>query len=332
MKALFFAEGGPGVGLGHLRRCAALAEGMERAGWECRFLARDAAAADWLGRRGLALAPSSPASAGRLPDADYACDAFIVDSYAATNEEIVAKAKDASGIVLAFDDHMNRHLCADVVLNAGVLAPELDWPGRVERLLGPRYQPLADDCRPPATARPVRPLVSRVLVTLGGSGRAAELERVVAAVRRVLPGSAVSCVVGPFAEEPARLADDPSVALVRAPESLVPLMRDCDLAVAASGQTLFELAATGTPTVCFAVAENQRENLRGMERAGCVLSAGGAADPDFESVLSDRLAQAVAPAVRRRLAAAGPRLVDGRGADRVAEALASLLSRRRAAR
>lgn len=336
MKALFFAEGGPGVGLGHLRRCVALADGMTRLGWDCRFLAREASIGAWLTERGQTLAACPPPPAGRLPDADYVCDVFIVDSYAVSNDEITAKAKGKAGVVLAFDDRMDRHPAADVVLNSGVLAPERTWPGQVERLLGPKNHPLPSDFLPLPQRREISARIGRVLVTLGGAGKASLFERVVAAVRRALPDAKIDCVVGPFAEEPIGLKNDASVTLIRAPHSLKQLMRDCDLAVASSGQTLFELAATGTPAVAVALAgdprDDQHGNLLGMERAGCVLAAGSITDADFERTLTARLSRAAAADVRRELSESGRILIDGQGAARVADALRVLVEKRRAAR
>lgn len=330
MKALFFAEGGPGAGLGHLRRSSALADGMARRGWECRFLASQAETASWLGERGQRLAPCEAPTAGRLPEADYACDVLVVDSYPASNEEIRSKADGKARLVLAFDDLMSRHPAANAVLNAGVLAPEQDWPAGPERLLGPSYHPLPSEYAPLPAPRAIRPRAARALVTLGGAGQADLFERVIAAVRRAFPGAAVDCVAGPFLQ--GSIGARAGVALHRSPRTLDLLMAACDLAVAASGQTLFELAATGTPAVALCLADNQLPNLRGMERAGSVLSAGSVADAGFEAALSERLAEAADPKVRARLSEAGRALVDGRGAERVEAALSALLAKRRAAR
>lgn len=327
MKALFFAEGGPGIGLGHLRRCAALADGMVRLGWDCRFLARDAVGSAWLADHRQTVEPCEVRRGKGLPDADYSCDAFIVDSYEVANDDIALKTKDKAKVVLAFDDGMVRHPSADAVLNSGVLAPEQPWPGRTERLLGPKYYPLPSDLLPLPERREIRASVLRVLITLGGAGKAAWFERVVAAVRRALPDAAVDCVLGPFSE-PFNPPSDGAVSLIRAPRSLRPLMLRCDLAVAASGQTLFELAATGTPVVAVALADNQTPNLLGMERAGCALAAGSIGDADFERKLAERLARASSPDARRKLSEAGRVLVDGKGAERVAAALEALLAHR----
>lgn len=329
MKALFFAEGGPGIGLGHLRRCTALADGMISRGWGCRFLTREAAAGAWLAEHGQTLAPSQPPLPGRLPETDYSCDAFVVDSYDVSNEEIAARAKKKAGIILAFDDHMNRHPVADVVLNTGVIAPEQSWPGQIERLLGPRHHPLPSEYLPLSQRREIRPSISHVLVTLGGAGKAALFEHIVAAVRRALPDASIDGVIGPFSEEPLGLKNDTAVTIHRSPRSLKQLMLDCDLAVATSGQTLFELAATGTPAVALSLADNQTPNLLGMGCAGAVLSAGAVTDADFDLTLAERLARTEDSCVRRNLSKAGLALVDGQGAARVEAALSGLLVKRR---
>lgn len=331
MRALLFAEGGPGVGLGHLRRCAALADGMKRRGWSCSFLAADSVVRGWLADAGQELADARPAAAGRIPDTGAACDVLIVDSYEVPNEEIARRARGFGAAVLVFDDRFDRHSAADIILNAGVLSPGLEWPGRpgLEHLLGPSYHPLPSEFLPAAGDREIRATVGKVLVTLGGAAPRDAYERVLAAVLRTYPGASVDCVVGPFSTE--LPAPGARVSVVRAPRSLGPLMRDCDLAVAASGQTLYELASTGTPTVAVGLAANQRENLLGMEKAGCILSAGALSDDGAAELLTRRLAEAADPGVRRRLSDAGRRLVDGRGAERVADALAALVRRKKGA-
>lgn len=326
MKALFFAEGGPGIGLGHLRRCTALAHGMGLKGWDCRFLAHEAAARSWLGEQGHALAPCEPPAGGHLPEADYACDVFVLDSYKASNDEVAAKAKGKARLILAFDDHMNRHPVADIVMSSGALAPYDSWPGQVDRLLGPRYHPLPPEYLPVPLERDIRPGVARVLVTLGGAGDAAVFERIVAAVGLALPEAAVDYVLGPFAGDPG-LENRAGVTLIRSPRSLKPFMLACDLAVAASGQTLLELVALGTPSVALALAPSQVANLTGMDRARAALSAGVITDAGFDRTLVERIRRACDPGVRARLSEAGRALVDGRGADRIEAALARSLKR-----
>jgi spore coat polysaccharide biosynthesis predicted glycosyltransferase SpsG len=100
-------------------------------------------------------------------------------------------------------------------------------------------------------------------------------------------------------------------------------MRRADLAVSAAGQTLFELAATGAPTLAIAVADNQRPQLEALGAAGVVI-------PVTAETLAPRLATVAEDrAMRQALAERGQALVDGLGADRVAHAILEMIFARR---
>ena len=168
---------------------------------------------------------------------------------------------------------------------------------------------------------------SRVLVTAGGSDPQGLLPEVLA-VLGLLPGEfAVTAVVGPFVEdrggiERAVHASRRSVQLAHAPASLAGLMQEADLAVSGGGQTLYELAAMGVPTVAVEVAGNQAPSLAALAAQGVVHCAGRATDPDLRGALAQAVAELLEDHHRREaMSAAGRRLVDGRGAQRVANAV-----------
>ena len=51
-------------------------------------------------------------------------------------------------------------------------------------------------------------------------------------------------------------------------------MGQVDLAVSAAGQTLYELAQMGVPTIAIQVADNQKDNIEGWLKAGFIHFAG----------------------------------------------------------
>jgi spore coat polysaccharide biosynthesis predicted glycosyltransferase SpsG len=79
--------------------------------------------------------------------------------------------------------------------------------------------------------------------------------------------------------------------------------------------TLYEGLASGTPVVGLCLAANQRANVDELCAAGIIL--GGA--PSLEAALQRAAGDL---ALRRALSARGRRLVDGRGASRVADEVA----------
>lgn len=132
--------------------------------------------------------------------------------------------------------------------------------------------------------------------------------------RRVLlaPGGAPAPDVAAAFDAAARdLAATLEVAWLRGTDDVVDAMRRADVAVAAAGVTAYELARLGVPSVLVAVAANQ-EPVRDR-----LVAAGAAVGASLDDLAPRTLALAADAERRRALAASGPALVDGRGADRV---------------
>lgn len=331
MKAILLADGGAGVGLGHLTRCGAVADALASRGFDCLFVTADESVAHRLRAAGRDVRHLPSRAGASLPDGDFHCDLFILDSYRVPSQEVAATVRPAARLIAAFDDHLNRHDVADVIISTGVHSPSLPWPKRpgLTHLLGPSYHPLRSDFLPLAS-RGISETVRRVVVTLGGSGDPAILKTIVEALANIAPSAEIQVVQGPFAEKTA-LQDRPGISLVQAPISLKPIFLAGDIAVSASGQTLLELAAVGTPTIAVGLADNQRDNLAGLERAGVVVSAGCAREDGFPARLVAAWRRLQPPAARRELSEQGQKLIDGRGAGRLAEAISVLLKKRGAA-
>jgi spore coat polysaccharide biosynthesis predicted glycosyltransferase SpsG len=95
-------------------------------------------------------------------------------------------------------------------------------------------------------------------------------------------------------------------------------MEWADVAISAAGGTAMELCCVGVPAVVVAIAENQRPVAAALSARGLAASVGdhAAASPDaIASALREVLRAAEGMRVRQRAA------IDGRGKDRVVEAL-----------
>jgi RimJ/RimL family protein N-acetyltransferase len=109
------------------------------------------------------------------------------------------------------------------------------------------------------------------------------------------------------------------------------LMTEADLFIGAGGGTSWERAALGLPTISIAVSNNQQANGEVMAAAGAHVFMGAR-----EQVSVEQLRLAIGfvadnQGLRQSMAARSRQLVDGRGAQRVAAALAgAVLSVRRA--
>jgi RimJ/RimL family protein N-acetyltransferase len=108
-------------------------------------------------------------------------------------------------------------------------------------------------------------------------------------------------------------------------------MTEADLFIGAGGGTSWERAALGLPTICIAVSNNQQNNGEVMAAAGAHVFMGAR-----EQVSVEQLRDAVGFVVgnhflRQSLAERSRQLVDGRGAERVAAALAGAVLKLRPA-
>src|SRR5262249_53534460 len=94
-----------------------------------------------------------------------------------------------------------------------------------------------------------------------------------------------------------------------------------DLTIIAAGITLWECLCTEAPAVSYYRNEYQRGVLLQLERLGCVRVLGGVDGSTTEAARS-ALEDVLSSAPRRRaMAATGRELIDGRGAERVVQAL-----------
>ena len=259
-------------------------------------------------------------------------EVLVADSYDLTSDDL-AVLRRKTGKLAVIDDLADRHLPADLVVNGGVGAGLLKYRGLPDTryLLGPAYALLREEFAK-VQERPRDQEVDRVVITTGGSDPHHLTPRFIEWAERALGRVTMDVVVGPFFDRPedvegAAACARSRVILHRNPRDLWRLMAEADLALCGGGQTLYELAACGTPSVVVRMGENQRGNIDGFLCAGTLMSAGGACSPDLrEAACNGLIALATNPVGRSQMGARGRKLVDGLGAMRVAEALAALVA------
>lgn len=310
----------PEVGAGHVLRCLALA----------RVLAVQAETRFVLDPQGLHWLP-------RLRDAGFDAVADDGSDSGPTLAGVVVDVYDPPASLMARWRRRAGRLAQ--LVDGGPAAPEADlavrqWcePEEAESgrdLAGLDYV-LIDPAYGAVAAAPVPAMAERVLVSFGyrdspnATGRVlASLER----LRRVGWSPRVTVVMGGGAPHLALVSDATARLggrlLIDVP-GLAQLTAECDLAIGAGGVSAAERAAAGRPSATLTIAEHQRPVAEMLARRGATLDLGRLSDVD-DPVL-DRLLLDLAGDAGRRAAMAevGRRVVDGRGAERVAAALLAL--------
>ena len=342
-RVLFRIDAGPCVGLGHLQRSLSLAGALRRRQIDSVFLVPALPAVrEWVAATGCDVETAARAPANAVEDLEQVnaacrardCHMVVVDSYH-TDAAYLEQLGRRGLVVAMIDDHAAHPMPCRMVINAGAHAEQLryevPWP-QTTLLLGPRYALLRQEFDGCAPRRP-SPEVREVLVMAGGGDAGALLARLLETVDTVNGSFEVKAVVGPFVEVEGTLEALAArcrrrVQLVRQPREVRALMCQADAAVSAAGQTLYELACAGCPTVAIEMADNQRPQLRALAARGCVVDAGRAESPATQEAVRLALQRLVDDAaLRMRIAHAQQQCVDGRGAQRVADALEALARR-----
>jgi len=205
-----------------------------------------------------------------------------------------------------------------LAIDGSVVSPARGWSA-ARVLRGLDYAVIARPAR-----RRMGGDVRRVLVTLGGGPRAALTRAIVLELQRRYPH--IEFLVTQPLPEPTSTAA-PEVRVVRATDGLAAWFGRVDVAVVGGGVSLYEAVAAGVPTVAVPVVPAQQPTIRGFERLKLTL-CGAKAGADRARVVKQVAARFDALVTdapwRRRVQQLGPRLIDGRGARRVARAIVAV--------
>ena len=293
------ADSGPGIGLGHVGRLAALGE---RLGPAATFLVADAHARRWLADRDL-----RTATPGSAPGASGA-GAVVLDRVLPVDAGEVIRLQAAGVTVALLDDLGPARGVADVVIDPPTHA---DWPPAAGLALQGFAHTLLR--REWATARGTAEPREQVLLTFGGTDPYG-LSGPAAAALADLDLPAVTVVgAGSTAAVPGRVLRDPPDFAAQVRRSL--------LLVTAFGTTVLEAACVGTPVITVCTRDDHLRDARGLEPHGLlrvVDGRGGVSEATWREVVGAALSDA---GWQRDVAQRGPELVDGHGAERVAAAL-----------
>lgn len=318
-ELLILTEGGQGSGLGHISRCCSLYWAWQkRCGFSCWLIGDggeeiEAALGDVQGRR-IPWRQQPELLKPWLSRRPF----VLIDSYHLSVETYTYLYQHAH-TVLCLDDCQQFKYPDAHYLNGALFSERLPYPPG-EHLLGSTYLPL----RPPfwsAVKKPVKAQVERLFVSFGGGDFQGFTGRLLPLLLDYSETWQIELIIGPFFRERERLLQHrlPRVNYLISPDAsaMARAMDRSDLALATAGQTLYELAAWGVPTLAILAADNQKANARAWQEAGLVYYLG-----EGDDGLERRLEKALNLfdySRRRQASAAGRKYVDGQGALRVVD-------------
>jgi len=230
----------------------------------------------------------------------------------------VRSLKSVAKFVVTIDDCGEAAQAAD--LNVNVLYP-------VEgSVTGPQFVTLREEFRQVHRIKPVAPNVQRLLITQGGADTYGFTPSILKAVFESRFQGEVMVILGPaFRHEnefKAVVADrSPLPTVIRNANNMAELLGSADLAITAAGLTMFELCCVGTPSLVVCAEFFEVATASRLEEVGAVINLGFGANLDYKQLTSRLNGILEDFELRRRMSDRGRALVDGRGAERVAQVI-----------
>jgi UDP-2,4-diacetamido-2,4,6-trideoxy-beta-L-altropyranose hydrolase len=340
-RLLVRADASLRMGTGHVMRCLALAQGWQDQGGQVLFATaenpvglEDRLAAEGFPVERLTVEAGSPEDARLTAGLAKRWEAawVVVDGYQFSGR-YQRLVKDAGPALLALDDYGHaEYYWADLILNQNPHAGETLYPNRrsgTQLLLGCRYALLRREfLKWQSWRREIATDACKVLVTLGGADPDGATLKVVQALARIevrpLEGMVVVGAGNCHLEALQSLvaASGAPVRLASNVSDMPERMAWADVALSGAGSTCWELAFLGLPALLLVLADNQREIAAELARKGVARSMGWhakATSAELEKAIIDLLHDAP---TRRAMNAEGRRLIDGKGAARVIQAMA----------
>ena len=270
------ADGNAEIGTGHVMRCLSIARDARSKGIPCVFIVADENMAPLLKEQGFGYICLNSV----WNDLDRETEQMeqligqegirllLVDSYFVT-PEYLSRLHQLTYVVYIDDLNAFTYPCSTLI-NYNLYADQMYSSNQYTNtrlLLGPKYAPLREEFQN-LPQRIVRERVKDILVTTGGSDPLNIAGNLVEKAKQHpdIADLNFHIVAGRFNQHLPMLerlaAKYTGVIIHHNVQRISELMLDCDIAVSAGGSTMYELCACGTPTICFAFADNQMDIVR----------------------------------------------------------------------
>jgi len=320
---IILTEGGKENGFGHIARCISIASAFQSKGVDINFIVYGDNSVKSL------LSNFTHSIYNWIDDFNktesLVKDSLLVliDSIHVSNEKIINISK-LDTTVIHIDDDEQRN-----IINNGFI---LDWTinressferkSKVTYLLGSKYTPLRAEFYDHHAEFTVNNTISQILITFGGSDIRNMTPRILNMLVDYYPRIKKKVVIGggcynidyikSFSDENTSFVFNASA------YTMVKIMRESDIAIASGGQTLYELAKVGVPTIAIIVVENAMHDTNGWERAGFLKNAGWYCDKEIIKNVYKEIIHLESKTERKRMSNNGTRCIGKNGANLLA--------------
>jgi len=323
-NVLVVTEGGKEFGFGHITRCLSIANAFQQRGLDVNFVVngddsiislfdKTPMIFNWLKNRSKLLE--------FLEDSQI----VLIDSMMITDAQIL-DIESICNITIFIDDEKRRNvLNSGFVIDWTVLSDEknyFNFKKNVTYLLGSKYTPLRSEFRN-AEKNPIRESIEKIMISFGGADIRNLSPVILGKLDEFLPGCEKYVIIGSGyknVKDIERCKDSNIKLIFNANASkMVNIMQSVDLAIAGGGQTLYELAKVGTPTIAILLVENAKDDTEGWCKVGSVDNIGWWNDKNLLLNLKKSIEILQSKRIRKRMQDNATPYITANGASNIVE-------------
>ena len=327
LKVFILTEGSKNIGFGHITRCLSLYQEFEEYNIHPNFIIHgddsltgllqgtNYELIDWMEIKNIFL--------GNITGSDIG----IIDSYLANNEFYEQFSKSFR-IPVYIDDNKRIDYHKGIVVNGNIHALSLNYPTKENVIyrLGTHYTPLRKEFYD-VPEKVIHEEVKSILITFGGDDIRDITPKVLKLLTEYYPNSKKNVIIGQGFKNRTEINNvvdkNTTLTLNATGAQMKEFMLECDIAISAGGQTLYELARIGVPNITVVVAQNQLESVIGWQKTGFTEYAGWWEDSNILDRIKNGLDKLKDVNKRIEINRIGKALIDGRGSERIVEFILS---------
>jgi len=321
MNVFIITEGGKDIGVGHITRCLSLYQAFKERGIVLKFIINGDNDIEYLlngANYQLLNWIEKPDKLFKLiKDSDIA----IIDSYLA-DISLYNKIANLVKIPVYIDGNKRLEYSKGIVLNGNIYAERLNYRKKdgVKYLLGTKYTPLRKEFWE-LPEKKINEKIESILVTFGGSDTKNMTPKVMKLLNKEYPALKKDVIIGKafhnIEEIKKEIDENTNLICYSNAEKIREIMLESDIAISAGGQTLYELARVGVPTICICVTDNQILNIQECERVGFISYIGYCSNENILINLKNAIEKIMDYNLRKRVSVLGRKIVDGKGSLRL---------------
>ena len=313
MQVYILTEGGKDFGYGHVARCSSIFQAFEYYNVFPKFIVNgdksinsilsdiDVEFVDWLNDSSII----------------DGIDIVVIDSYFADFGFYNGISNNGS-LGVYIDDNNRLEYPKGIVVNGTLDVSNMDYSKRenINYLTGNKFIPLRKDFWNIPKLK-INESIKNILITMGGNDLRNLTPKLLELLNDNFPGVTKKVIIADSfgnVSEIESLKND-SVELIYSPNSseIINTMSSVDLAISASGQTLYELACIGVPTIAIGIIDNQKNNIKNWINQGFIEYAGCWNDNNLLDNILDKINYLKNKRIRYEKRLLGIQVVDGKG-------------------